>query len=205
MKAIFISSVSACIEKDDFTRHALIIGVTGGGKTNTSKSLLSTLWNTDNGKERIPFMVIESAKREYWEMRNLKGFEDLLVFTLGSEASGSAVRYRINPFETTPSISLQTHIDYLLSTFKAAFDLFPPMPYILEKAVYEIYSDRGWDIVENINRYGFTEYPTLSDLYDKIDVIADDMGYHQEIQSNVKAALQARIYSLMIGGKAISQ
>lgn len=189
------------IEKDDFTRHALIIGITGGGKTNTSKSILNTLWNAEIRSERIPFMVIESAKREYWELRNLKGFEDLLVFTLGAEAAQTSVRYRINPFETNPGISLQTHIDYLLSTFKAAFDLYPPMPYILEKAVYEIYSDRGWDIVENRNRFGLTEYPTLSDLYNKIDVIVDNMGYHQEVQSNVKAALQARVYSLMIGGK----
>lgn len=185
------------LEKNDFTRHALIIGITGGGKTNTSKSILNTLWNT----EKVPFLVIESAKREYWELRNLKGFEDILVFTLGAEASQTSVRYRINPFETNPRISLQTHIDYLLSTFKAAFDLYPPMPYILEKAVYEIYSDRGWDIVENTNRYGLSEYPTLSDLYNKIDVIVDSMGYHQEVQSNVKAALQARVYSLMIGGK----
>lgn len=189
------------IEKNDFTRHALIIGITGGGKTNTSKSILNTLWNAENRQEKVPFMVIESAKREYWELRNLKGFEDLLVFTLGAEASQTSVRYRINPFETNSKISLQTHIDYLLSTFKAAFDLYPPMPYILEKAVYEIYSDRGWDIVENINKYGLTEYPTLSDLYNKIDVIVDNMGYHQEVQSNVKAALQARVYSLMIGGK----
>lgn len=185
------------LEKNDFTRHALIIGITGGGKTNTSKSILNTLWNT----EKVPFLVIESAKREYWELRNLKGFEEILVFTLGAEASQTSVRYRINPFETNPKISLQTHIDYLLSTFKAAFDLYPPMPYILEKAVYEIYSDRGWDIVENCNRYGLSEYPTLSDLYNKIDVIVDSMGYHQEVQSNVKAALQARVYSLMIGGK----
>ncbi len=189
------------VEKNDLTRHALIIGITGGGKTNTSKSILNTLWNAEHYNEKVPFMVIESAKREYWELRNLKGFEDLLVFTLGAEASATSVRYRINPFETNPNISLQTHIDYLLSTFKAAFDLYPPMPYILEKAVYEIYSDRGWDIVENVNRYGLTEYPTLTDLYNKIDVIVDNMGYHQEVQSNVKAALQARVYSLMIGGK----
>ena len=189
------------LEKNDFTRHALIIGITGGGKTNTSKSILNTLWNAENRQDKVPFLVIESAKREYWELRNLKGFEDLLVFTLGAEASRTSVKYRINPFETNPGISLQTHIDYLLSTFKAAFDLYPPMPYILEKAVYEVYSDRGWDIVENRNRYGLTEYPTLSDLYNKIDVIVDDMGYHQEVQSNVKAALQARVYSLMIGGK----
>ena len=118
------------IEKDDFTRHALIIGITGGGKTNTSKSILNTLWNDPVPKEKVPFLVIESAKREYWELRNLKGFEELLVFTLGAEASGTSVKYRINPFETNPGISLQTHIDYLLSTFKAAFDLYPPMPYI---------------------------------------------------------------------------
>lgn len=196
-----ISNNTYMVEKNDFTRHALIIGITGGGKTNTSKSILNTLWNTDKPADCVPFMVIESAKREYWELRNLKGFEELLVFTLGAEASATSVKYRINPFETTPQISLQTHIDYLLSTFKAAFDLYPPMPYILEKAVYEIYTDRGWDIVENTNRYGLTEYPTLTDLYNKIDVIVDNMGYHQEVQSNVKAALQARVYSLMIGGK----
>ena len=185
------------MEKNDFTRHALIIGITGGGKTNTSKSILNTLWN----EKKVPFMVIESAKREYWELRNLKGFEDILVFTLGAEAQATSVSYRLNPFEANPGISLQTHIDYLLATFKAAFDLYPPLPYILEKAVYEVYGDRGWDIVENTNRYGLTQYPTLDDLYHKIDVVIDRLGYHQEVQSNVKAALQARVYSLMIGGK----
>jgi hypothetical protein len=189
------------IEKNDLSRHALIIGITGGGKTNTSKSILNTLWNQKDEEKKIPFLVIESAKREYWELRNLVGFEDLLVFTLGAEAEKTAIKYRINPFETNPKISLQTHIDYLLSTFKAAFPLHPPLPYLLERAVYEIYSDRGWDIVENKNHFGFTEYPTLTDLYNKIDVIATKLGYHQEVQSNVKAALQARVYSLMIGGK----
>jgi len=189
------------VEQNDLTRHALIIGITGGGKTNTSKSILNTLWNRNKLYERIPFLVIESAKREYWELRNLKGFEDLLVFTLGAEASETSVKYRINPFEACSGISLQTHIDYLLSAFKAAFDLQPPLPYILETAVYEIYSDRGWDIVENKNRYGLTEYPTLTDLYDKVDILVDRMGYHKEVQSNVKAALKTRIHSLMIGGK----
>ena len=187
-------------EKNDFTRHALIIGITGGGKTNTSKSLLKTLW-ADERRNRIPFLVIESAKREYWELRNINGFEDLLVFTLGSESAETSVKYRINPFEAAKGISLQTHIDYLLSTFKAAFEMYPPMPYILETAVYEIYSDRGWDIAESNNIYGFSEYPTLSDLYNKIDIVVDRLGYHKEVQSNVKAALQARINSLMIGGK----
>lgn len=188
-------------EKDDLTRHGLIIGITGGGKTNTSKSILNRLWAQAPAGEKVPFLVIESAKREYWELRNLKGFEDLLVFTLGDESQKTSVKYRINPFEAAPGISLQTHIDYLLSAFKAAFELYAPMPYVLETAVYEVYSDRGWDIAENKNRYGFVEYPTLSDLYRKIDVVVERLGYHNEVQSNVRAALQARIHSLRIGGK----
>jgi hypothetical protein len=192
---------SYSIEKDDLTRHALIVGVTGGGKTNTLKSMLSSLWCTETTLNRTPFLVIESAKREYWELRNLKGFEDLTVFTLGAESADGSVRYRLNPFEVQIGVSLQTHIDYLLSTFNAAFEMYPPMPFVLETAVYAIYSDRGWNIFDNKNDYGFTEYPTLSDLYNKIDVVVDSLGYYKELQSNLKASLHARIHSLMIGGK----
>lgn len=181
----------------DLNRHGLIIGITGGGKTNTSKYLLGELWRTF----RKPFLVIESAKREYWELMNLPGFEDLMLFTLGSEEPGRSIRYRINPFEVVGTVSLQTHIDYLLSTFKAAFDLFPPMPYVLETAVYEVYQDRGWDIVTSKNTLGLTDYPTLTDLYRKIDIVTDRLGYLKEAKENTKAALKARINSLRIGGK----
>lgn len=189
------------IDKNDLTRHALIIGITGGGKTNTTKSILNSLWNAECAKDKIPFLVIESAKREYWEMKNLQGFQDMLIFTLGDEGKKTSVKYRINPFETRKGISLQTHIDYLLATFNAAFEMFAPMPYVLEQSVYDIYADKGWDIVENENRYELTEYPTLTDLYNKIDVVVQRLGYDQEVQSNVKASLQARVHSLMIGGK----
>ncbi|MCD7884705.1 MAG: DUF87 domain-containing protein [Lachnospiraceae bacterium] len=185
------------IEKNDYTRHCLIIGITGGGKTNTSKSLLRTLWRDS----KIPFLVIESAKREYWELKKIKGFEALVVYTLGSDDDRTSVKYRLNPFETFPGISLQTHIDYVLSTFKAAFDLFPPLPYVLETSVYEIYEDRGWNIVTSENDLGLTLYPTMEDLYDKVGYVVDGMGYYEEVSSNIKSALEARIHSLMIGGK----
>lgn len=184
-------------EVDDLNRHGMVIGVTGGGKTNTSKHLLMELWN----KKKRPFLVIESAKREYWELMNLPGFEDMMLFTLGLETPGASIRYRINPFEVVGDTSLQTHIDYLLSTFKAAFELYPPMPYVLETSVYEIYADRGWNIVTNTNEHGLSEYPTLLDLYRKIDPVTDQLGYNAEAASNTKAALKARINSLMIGGK----
>lgn len=186
-----------CFDVMDLNRHGLIIGITGGGKTNTTKYILQDLWN----RHHKPFLVIESAKREYWELMNMQGFEGMMLFTLGSEEPGKAIRYRINPFEVVGSVSLQTHIDYLLSTFKAAFELYPPMPYVLETSVYEVYRDRGWDIVTNRNVFGFTDYPTLTDLYRKIDIVTDGLGYHNETKENTKAALKARINSLRIGGK----
>ena len=196
------------IELEDLTRHALIIGITGGGKTNTSKALLSEIYQTHN----IPFLVIESAKREYIELMNLadrkgavnENFKNLMLFTLGGEGK-NAISFRINPFEIqgkgSRKVSIQTHIDYLLATFKASFELYPPMPYVLETSVYEVYEDRGWDIVDNENKYGWDEYPTLSDLYYKIEEVVERMNYDKEVKSNVKAALQARVNSLRIGGK----
>ncbi|WP_144613347.1 ATP-binding protein [Bacillus cereus] len=180
----------------DLSRHGLIVGITGGGKSNTSKGLLRNLWN----KHRIPFMVIESAKREYWEMYNMEGFEDVLVFTLGAEDENS-VPYRINPFEKIEGVPLQTHIDYVLSTFKASFELYAPMPHVLETSIYQIYEDRGWDILSNQNKYGANVFPTLDDLYYKVDVVVDNLGYDQRLKSDITAALKARIHSLRVGGK----
>ncbi|MBD8070708.1 ATP-binding protein [Bacillus sp. PS06] len=184
------------MELNDMNRHGLIVGITGGGKSNTSKNLLRNLWI----KHGIPFMVIESAKREYWELYNMKGFEDVRVFTLGAEDEHS-VPYRINPFEKMEGVPLQTHIDYVLSTFKASFELYPPMPFVLETSIYKIYEDRGWDILNNKNKYGYNTYPTLDDLYYKIDVVVDELGYDQRLKSDITAALKARIHSLRVGGK----
>lgn len=189
------------LELNDFTRHLLVIGITGGGKSNTSKSILRTLWT----QHHKPFLVIESAKREYHELMNLDAtdagaFSGLCVFTMGDD---NGVPYRINPFEKAPGVGLQTHIDYLLSTFNAAFEMVPPMPYVLESSVYEVYQDRGWDVTSGVNCYGRTDWPTLTDLYYKVEVVTNRLGYHVEVQNNVKAALKARINSLRIGGKGL--
>lgn len=192
---------------DDLTRHLLLVGVTGGGKSNSTKAILSELWQT----HQLPFLVIESAKREYYELANVTRplpngieiavFPDLTLFTLGNEHPQTGIPYRLNPFEVIPGCSIQTHIDSLLSTFNAAFDLFAPLPHVLEAMVYEVYSDRGWDIVTNENRFGATTWPTLTDLYYKIDPVTDRQGYNREIQDNVKAALRVRLNSLRMGGK----
>lgn len=191
-----MSDVCYAISIDSLTKHCLVNGITGGGKSNTSKYLLTTLF-TDF---QIPFLVIESAKREYYELGRILKQDVFIVFTLGQEGK-DAVGYRINPFERIGSVPLQTHIDYLLASFKASFEMVPPMPYILETSVYAVYKDYGWDVINDVNIFGKNEYPTIEDLYYKIEIIADEYGYAGEMRSNIISALQARIGSLRIGGK----
>jgi hypothetical protein len=184
------------IPLNDLTKHGLIVGVTGSGKTNTCFNLLEQIDNYG-----VPFLVIESAKSEYRELLKHPKFKDKLkVFTIGDETTSPL---RLNPFEVPKGILIQTHIDYLKSLFSAAFTLPSPTPYILELGIQEIYQERGWDLAMNTNRYGEDNerrFPTLSDLVEKVQLITDRSGYTGEILSNIKSSLVVRLDQLRSGG-----
>ena len=65
---------------------------------------------------------------------------------------------------------VQAHLDRLKATFFASFVLYAPMPYVLERCFYEVYEDRGWDLVENRCRRGADpfSFPTLTELHAKV-------------------------------------
>ena len=121
----------------DLSKHALIVGVTGSGKTNTCFGLLERVWDAGRG---VPFLVIESAKSEYRALLRERSFAGLKVFTVGDETTSPL---RINPLEVPPGVLVQTHLDYLKSLFAAAFVLYPPMPYVLEQGLREVYCRPG--------------------------------------------------------------
>ena len=188
----------------ELNRHCLTVGLTGSGKTNTLKSLLYSF----SVNSHLPYMVIEPAKKEYWELYKM-GFTDLQIYSVGSHEP-YAVPLCINPFErvktTQPdgsirTIPIQTHIDFIYAAFKASFIMYTPMPYVLERAIYEIYEDCGWDIKEDTNAYGNDIYPTIEDLYFKIPQVVTDMGYDQRMRNDLIGSLGARINSLRLGSK----
>lgn len=204
------------IPRDDFARHGLVAGVTGSGKTNTIFYLLDALWN--GGQPHVPWLVIEPAKTEYRHLR-AASIPDLQVFTLGDERYAP---FRLNPFEfeigdAEHRIHVQTHIDFLKSVFNAAFILYAPMPYVLETCLHQIYQDKGWDLTSGQNRRlppgqgqggsqpeeQYPVFPTLSDLYNKIDQVVRALKYEERIEMDVQAGLKARIGSLLLGGKGL--
>ncbi len=194
------------VDLNEFNRHCLVIGLTGSGKTNTIKSLICSVGKSAEKKK--PFMIIEPAKKEYWELYKL-GFDDLRIYSIGSNEP-YAHPLCMNPFERVKytdangvekSVSIQTHIDFVYAAFKASFIMYTPMPYVLEKAIYSIYEDYGWDIGGNFNKNGEDVYPTIEDLYHKIPKIVTDMGYDAKMRNDLIGSLQARINSLRMGSK----
>lgn len=197
------------IALEDLTKHALVVGVTGSGKTTTVMNLLDHVIEA-----RHPFLVIEPAKTEYRALHSaLADRAPLRVYTLGSEL---VAPFRLNPFEfetndNPEQSSILNHIDFLKAVFNAAFILYAPMPYVLETALHEIYEDKGWDLASGYNtrlpewaeRHLHPIFPTLTDLYRKVDVVTTRLGYHDEVERNVKAGLKARIGAMRLGAKGL--
>lgn len=195
-----VSDQSVAIDINELTKHGLVAGATGSGKTNTLFSLLSKLWRDF----RIPFMVLEPTKAEYRSFSKSL-IPEILVFTLGEETPGSSSPFRLNPFQFPEGVSLQSHISYLSAVFNASFVMYSPMPYVLEECLHEIYRDKGWVLISSKNKQGKARgaYPTLTDLYNKIDEVVDRLGYEARITMDIKSALKTRINNLRIGGKGL--
>lgn len=194
------------LSKDDLNKHTLVCGITGCGKTNTVKRLLAAA--------EVPFLVIEPAKKEY---RNLK---DVKVYTFGRPELLSP---RINPFYILPGISPQQHIDALKELFSAAFGFYGPMPYIFERCLNAIYVKKGWDLELGLHRDYLSLYgvdysaenqekfvaqkvypflcPTMEDLKEEIASYINELTYEGEVKGNIEGALKARIDSLCVGAK----
>lgn len=192
------------VDMDSLTKHTFITGVTGAGKTNTCLTLLRSAYE----QRRTPFLVIEPAKTEYRVLLadSLLGV-NLQVFTLGDEQTAP---FRLNPFAFIRGFNLLTHIDLLKAVFNASFPMYASMPYILEEALLEVYTERGWDIASSSNRFvdvataDFTPYlPTLEDVYNQIDSVVERKRYAERLTMDISAALKARLQSLLIGGKGL--
>ena len=190
------------------SRHLFIAGVTGSGKTNTSLRLLQGLH-----AQRVPFLVIEPAKREYRELALALGGDpaperparQLTVFTA---ASDEETPLRINPFEVEDGTTVAEHIDLLRAVFAASFgDMWSPLPQVLEQCMLRAYQDRGWDLLTDQNhRLADGEdralaFPTLRELAGTVDDIVGRLGFDPEARDRVRGSLATRISGLRAGSK----
>lgn len=203
------------LSKNDLNKHLFVCGLTGSGKTTTVKHILKNLVQN----EGTPFLVVESAKRDYRQLLANDVFkENLNIFTIG-DATVSPIRF--NPFYIQEGVHPLVHIDYLKAIFNASFSLYGPMPSIVEKCLHAIYIKKGWDLTLGIHpnfvdskggyeeeRYQLEEhcycFPTLTDLKNEIDhYITAELDYKGELRDNIRTAIIVRLESLCVGAKGL--
>ena len=108
------ANAHAGIPLNDFTKHGLIVGMPGSGKTNFSLGLLLQFWKDFH----IPFLAIEPTKSEYRSL--IDAIPNLQIFTPGKAAVSP---YIINPFVPPKGVTVESFVPSLMSAFKAAYAL----------------------------------------------------------------------------------
>lgn len=192
---------------DGLSRHLLVTGITGSGKTNTVQGICRKL-----DEKSVPWLVIEPGSKS--EYRNLSSANPPHVFRLGSsKADGPAVPFRFNPFYFPRGVEVLPHIDRVKAAFNAAFPMYASMPYLLEEAIVRCYEDSGWDLESSTNSKASNPadpwgdashrllFPTIGELLPKIDEVVAAKRYDVRLEMDLSAALRARIGSLLLGAK----
>ncbi|TVT76160.1 MAG: ATP-binding protein [Denitromonas halophila] len=179
----------------DLTKSALVVGMPGSGKTTLCFSMLDQLWR----EHHVPFLVLEPAKSEYRALQTMPAFrDDLWVFTVGNERASP---FRLNPFDVPDGVAVSEHISGLVTCFSGAFDLWDPLPMIIEQAIRDAYEERGWSEYELGGERPELEPPTMQTVFDAALNIARKSSYAGESAGNIKGALEARLGSLLSGPK----
>ena len=177
------------------TRHALIAGSAGSGKTSTAVELLRQLWV----EHQIPFLVIDPVNsNRYRELAAEPGFESLEVITIGDE---SAAPLRFNPFEVPAGVLVGEHLARLLACFTAAFGLFGPLPSIYQDAFNLTYLRAGFLSTERPTGVERT-WPTIVEFLGAMSEVTEGLGYPGDVRASIDAASSRRIRQLVRGSTA---
>lgn len=196
------------VSRATLNRHAFVCGATGSGKSQTVRSLLTTL---STAPDPVPWLVLEPAKAEYARMAGRLGpGHRVTVIRPGDLDTAPA---SLNPLEPEPGYPLQSHIDLIRALFMAAFTGHEPFPQVLARALNECYTKAGWDLVtgeprpahkpkytpDDPNEARTAHHPTLGDLQETAKEVVDKIGYGKEVTADVKGFVDIRIGSLREG------
>ena len=175
---------------DDLSRHVLVAGMTGSGKSITCEHLLLEIWR----EHRIPWIVIEPGmKPGYRRLKNSEIGDDIDAWAIGDPRSR---RLSLNPMAAPPGIGLAEHTSALFTVISSAFELVAPMPEVLAAAIEQTYRRHGWDLAGLVPA---GPPPILADLVQEIDRSASSLGYGPEITGNIRAGLLLRMRRLLEG------
>lgn len=188
------------LNRDDLTRHALVVGQAGTGKTTTVLGLCRQIWID----HQVPFLVIDPIKdnTDYRMFVLDPQMEDVVVLTLGSDG---VAPLRINPFQVSLGVKPSDHALSVLTSFKAACGLWPPLPEIYSEALIELYRNTGLVLDEPFDGVvPESGWPKLDQFADELDKAVKrryptPASQKGEVYNNVLNGAVGRARSLLVG------
>jgi uncharacterized protein len=190
------------------TRHALVTGATGSGKSETVRHLLEQL-----ARAGVCWLAVEPAKSEYAVLAaRLAGIrhaadEDGAAghVTVVNPADPEAVPLSVNLLAPEPGYPVQGHEDMVRALFVAAFDGSEPVSHIMSQALQRVYAECGWDAQPGAGRFDHgtrPAVPTLARLQAAAAAAIADAGYGRELQAGLRGQIDVRLGSLRTGAAA---
>ncbi|MBQ9004327.1 MAG: ATP-binding protein [Eggerthellaceae bacterium] len=180
------SPPQAGIPFKDLTKHGMIVGKSGSGKTNFVHTMLIRL-----AQAGVPFMAIEPTKTEYRCLKDAIG--DLTVFTPGMNGVSPFI---INPFIPPVGVTVESYVPCLMSAFETAFTMPDPLPSIFREVINKTYNKYGWKLSSTCE----DPHVTWFGFHEMIRVFQDhvaSMDYEGEVRSNISTAGVLRLSSLI--------
>ena len=174
------------INAKDLTRHMLVVGTPGSGKSTFLVGLMDQLWK----KLGIPFLVIEPAKYEYRAL--IDSIPDLQVFSPGKNRVAPFV---MNPFMPPKGVTVEKYKSIVKSAFSAAFEMWTPLDQLFDETLNICYSEQGW--LDSTTPAEGDECFSLIDFIATYKEVVGSKGYTGEYKKQIEAAGVLRLNGLL--------
>lgn len=174
------------INRNDLTKHMLVVGTPGSGKSTFLVGLMDRIWK----HAHIPFLVIEPAKNEYRAL--IDSIPELQIFSPGKNDIAPFV---LNPFVPPKGVTIEKYKSIVKSAFAAAFEMWTPLDQLFDETLNICYSEQGWldsDTVDNVS-----ECFSLIDFIQVYKEVVSQKGYSGEYKKQVEAAGVLRLNGLL--------
>ena len=170
----------------DLTKHMLVVGTPGSGKSTFLVGLMDRLWK----EHHIPFLVIEPAKTEYRSL--IDSIDELQIFSPGKN---NVAPYILNPFVPPKGVPLEVYKSIVKAAFSVAFEMWTPLDQLFDETLNICYSDCGW-LDETTIEDGRRVF-TLSDFIETYRKVVNSKGYTGEYKKQVETAGVMRLQGLL--------